>query len=146
MPNRITGERDNARTVSQENVEIVRAYIDTVNSGDWVAASTAFLDDDVELDWSRSPAPYGGVYRGREAALRFADELQVWEDFRIDPSDFIDAGNDVLVPHVVHLRGRDGIEVKARATYVYEMRNGLCVRWCIYQEHDAALEAAGLSE
>ena len=132
--------------MSQENVEIVRAYIDAVNGGDWEAASTAFLDDDVELDWSRSPAPYRGIYRGREAALRFAEELRVWEAYRIEPSDFMDAGADVLVPHVVHLRGRDGIEVDARSTYIYKMRNRLCVRWSIYQEHDEALRAAGLSE
>ena len=132
--------------MSQENVEIVRAYIDSINRDDWVAPATGFMHDDVVIDWSRSPAPYRGVYRGREAALRFAEELQVWESARIEPSNFIDAGDDVLVPHVVHLRGRDGIEVDVQATYVYTMRDGLCVRWCIYQEHDEALEAAGLSE
>ncbi len=39
-----------------------------------------------------------------------------------------------------------GIEVKVRATYVYTMHDGLCVRWRIYQEHAEALEAAGLRE
>ena len=128
-----------------ENVERVRTYIDELNLGhDWAAASARFMSDDIEIDWSRSPAPYRGVYRGREAALRFGEELGIWEEAQIEPDEFIVAGDDVLVPHVVRLRGRDGLEVKVRATYVYTMRDGLCVRWRIYQEHAEALEAAGL--
>ena len=132
--------------MSQENVEIVRAYIEAINRSDWIAAGTDFMADEIEIDWSRSPALYRGVYHGQEAALRFAEELDVWDEARIEPSDFIDAGDDVLVPHVVHLRGRDGIEMDVRATYVYTMRDGLCVRWAIYQEHNEALEAAGLTQ
>ena len=59
------------------------------------------MSDDVEIDWSRSPAAYRGIHRGREGAFRFAEELGVWEEARIEPEDFIDAGDDVLVPHVV---------------------------------------------
>jgi ketosteroid isomerase-like protein len=130
-----------------ENVEMVRQYIDEINRGrDWGAAGARFMSDDIEIDWSRSPAPYRGVYRGREAALRFAKELQVWEEARVEPKDFIEAGDDVLVPHVVHLRGRDGMEVKVRATYVFTFRDARCVRWRIYQAHAEALEDAGLSE
>ena len=132
--------------MSQENVEIVRGFIAALNRGHWAANLTKFIHDDVEIDWSRSPAPYRGVYRGREGAMRFAEMTDVWEAARIEPAEFIDAGDDVLVPHVVHLRGRDGIEVKVQATYVYTLRDGLCVRWRIYQEHSEALEAAGLAE
>ena len=131
--------------MSEENVEFVRAYIDEINRGrNWTAAGARFMSDDIEIDWSRSPAPYRGIYKGREGALRFAEEIEVWEEARIEPEDFIDAGDDVLVPHVVRLRGRDGLEVKVRATYVYTMRDGLCVRWRVYQAHAEALEAAGL--
>ena len=78
--------------------------------------------------------------------MRFAEEANVWEAARIEVAEFIDAGDDVLVPHAVHLVGRDGIEVKVRATYAYTVRDGLCARWRIYQEHTEALEAAGLCE
>ena len=131
----------------KENVELVRAYIDEINHGrDWAAASARFMSDDIEVDWSRSPAPYRGIYRGRERALQFAEELAIWEEARIEPERFIAAGDDVVVPHVVHLRGRDGVEVKVQATYVYTLRDRLCVRWRIYQEHADALKAAGLSK
>ena len=133
--------------MAEQNVEIVRRYIGEINrGGDWAAASTGFMSDDVEIDWSRSPAPYRGTYRGREAALRFAEELDVWETAQIEPSEFISAGDDVLVPHVVHLKGRDGIELDVRATYVFTLRDDRCVRWRIYQDHAEALESAGLPE
>ena len=132
--------------MSQENVEIVRAYIEDFNRGDWVAAGMGFMHDDVEIDWSRSPAPYRGIYRGREQHSDSPKNSRCGRTPESEASGFIDAGDDVLVPHVVHLRGRDGIQVKVRATYVDTMRDGLCVRWRIYQEHGDALEAAGLRE
>lgn len=132
--------------MSQQNVEVVRTYVEAINDGDWKAAFADFIHDDIEIDWSRSPAPYRGIYRGREEAARFAEALDVWEEARIEPAEFIGAGEDVIVPHVVHLRGREGIEVAVRATYVFTLRDGLCVRWRIYQEHGEALEAAGLPE
>lgn len=132
--------------MSKENVEIVRRFIDAINGGEWISALGDFVRDDVEIDWSRSPAPYRGTYRGRTAAMEFFTGLtDTWESARVEPAEFIAAGDDVLVPHVVYLRGRDGIEVKVRATYVYTVRDGLCARWRIYQEHGEALEAAGLS-
>ena len=132
--------------MSDRNVELVRRYIDRLNRGDWISAGTEFTSEDVEIDWSRSPAPYRGIYRGREAALKFGADLDVWESARIVPADFIDAGEDVLVPHVAHLKGRDGIEVEVRSTYVFTVRDDLCVRWRIYQEHDEALEDLGLAQ
>jgi ketosteroid isomerase-like protein len=132
--------------MSQENVELVRSYVEAINDGDWKAALMDFIDDDVEIDWSRSPAPYRGIYRGRKEAARFAEALDVWQEARLEAAEFIDAGDDVLVPHVFRLQGRDGIEVAVRATYVFTVRDRLCIRWRIYQEHGEALEAVGLRE
>ena len=96
----------------RENVDIVRGFISSFNRAN-KSALTDFFADDVEIDWSRSPAPYRGVYRGRAAAVQwFADVGDTFETGRIEPADFIDAGDDVVVPHVFHLQGRDGIEVK----------------------------------
>jgi ketosteroid isomerase-like protein len=43
-------------------------------------------------------------------------------------------------------RGRDGIEVQSRGIVVWTVREGLIVRFCLYQDRREALEAAGLSE
>jgi ketosteroid isomerase-like protein len=43
-----------------------------------------------------------------------------------------------------YFRGRDGLEVTARFTYLWTFRDGACVRVTIFQERNEALEAAGL--
>ncbi len=130
--------------MSQENVDTVREFIAAFNRGE-ENALVDFCGEDVEIDWSRSPATYRGVYRGRDAALKWFDDIgAVFEAGRIEPIDLLDAGNDVIVPHRVHLRGRDGIVVKVSATYVFKIRGGRCIRWTIYQEHEEAMEELGL--
>jgi hypothetical protein len=50
------------------------------------------------------------------------------------------------MPFTNRLRGRDGIEVQARGTWLCTIRDGLIVRICLYQGVQEALEAAGLRE
>jgi hypothetical protein len=42
------------------------------------------------------------------------------------------------------MRGRDGIDVTARFTYLWTLRGGAVIRVTLYQELQQALEAAGL--
>ena len=50
------------------------------------------------------------------------------------------------MPHTVHVRGRDGIEVVSRPTFVWTIRDGAIERVTLYQERQDALEDLGLSE
>ena len=49
------------------------------------------------------------------------------------------------MPFTNRLRGRDGIEVQARGTWLCTIRDGLIVRICLYQGREEAPEAAALS-
>ena len=60
--------------------------------------------------------------------------------------DFRQTGPYVLASNAAHMRGRDGIEVIARSTFVYTVENGLITRLQMFQERGEALEAAGLRE
>jgi ketosteroid isomerase-like protein len=51
-----------------------------------------------------------------------------------------------VVPNTAHIRGRQGIEVVARSTFVYTVENGQITRHRMFQDEAEALEAAGLSE
>jgi hypothetical protein len=51
-----------------------------------------------------------------------------------------------VVSNTAHLRGRDGIEVIARSTFVFTVKNAQITRLRMFQERAEALEAAGLSE
>jgi ketosteroid isomerase-like protein len=83
----------------------------------------------------------------RDQFRRLFDEyVSSWESFRLGAEEFLDAGDHVVVPFTNRARGRDGIELQGRGTFVWTIRDGAIVRACLYQERDEALEAAGLSE
>jgi ketosteroid isomerase-like protein len=132
--------------MSQENVEIVRAALDAYSQRD-VGVLRALNDPDMVLDWSASVGWLAGVYGGFDEALRFYEGyFEAFDEVVIKPDRFIDVGESVVVPNVAHQRGRDGIEVSARATFVFTIRNRKITHVCLYQETEQALKAVGLEE
>jgi ketosteroid isomerase-like protein len=132
--------------MSQENVEIVKTKIDAYNRGDW----DAFLFKDAapgfEVDFSRAIGPWRGVF-GLDQIRRVVMEIrEIWESARLEPHEFIEAGDVVVVPVTMHGKGRGGIEVVSRITFVWTIRNGAIERVTMYQERQDALEDLGLSE
>ena len=131
--------------MSQENVEIVKAVIDAYNREDWDAV---FKDaaPGAETDFSRALGPWRGVF-GLDQIRRVVGEFrETWESARMEPHEFIEAGDLVVVPGTQHVKGRGGIEVAARGVYVWTIRNGAIERVVHYQERQEGLEAVGLSE
>jgi ketosteroid isomerase-like protein len=131
--------------MSGENVEIVRAAITAYNEGDWDAALKDAAPD-FELDLSRALGPQHGVYRLDQTQRIWIEFSESWESQRIEPQDFIEIGEHVIVPWTLRATGRDGIEVQARVAWTFTLRDGAIRRVCMYQERSEALEAAGLSE
>jgi ketosteroid isomerase-like protein len=132
--------------MSQDNVEITRQAIDAYTRRD-LEALRAVADPEIELDWSASLSWLAGIYRGLEETLRFYEGyFEAFEAIVIEADRFIDAGESVVVPNVAHQRGRDGIEVSARSTLVFTVRNRKLIRICLYQETEQALQAVGLAE
>jgi len=131
--------------MSEENVETVQAAIERFNqAGHWDLND---VTPDYVLDLSRSRGPQRGVFYGREASDRALRSFNSdWKSIRIEPDEFIEAGDDVVVPWTAYLVGRDGIEVEARTAWIWTLHDGMVVRVCLYQDKQAALEAAGLSE
>ena len=132
--------------MSQENVEIVKAKIDANNREDWDAFFFKDAAPGFELDFSRALGPWRGVF-GLDQFRRLMGEFrETWESARWEPHEFIEAGDLVVVPQTVHLRGRDGIEVVSHAAFVWTIRDGAIERMVMYQSRQEALEALGLSE
>src|SRR5262245_23092785 len=125
--------------MSQENVEIVKAWYDAFNRGDW-DAMVSHVAPGFELDFSRSAGPGRGVY-GLDQIRRITEEFrETWESDWVEPDEFIEAGDLVVVPGTQHVKGRDGIEVAARGVYVWTIRNGAIERMVLYQDKKEALE------
>jgi len=131
--------------MSHENVEIVRAATDAYNRGDIDAAFKDVIPD-FEYDQTRAVGMDRGVFSLDEFRDLLAEFASSWESFTIGADDFIDGGEQVVMPFTNVARGRDGIEVQARGVWVWTIRDGSIVRACLYQELQEALEAAGLSE
>jgi ketosteroid isomerase-like protein len=129
-----------------ENVEIVRAALEAYNRRDLNGLFTDAAPD-LEVDLSRAAGPQKGMYKGH-AEIRgvLEDFFETWESFRLEPHDFIEEGDDVIVPWTIHAEGRSGIEVRARPTWTFTVRDGAIERISMYQELEDALEAAGVSK
>ena len=128
-----------------ENVEIVRAVWDAFNREDWDASLKAAAPG-FEMDFSRAVGPWRGVFGLDQIRRVLEDMRETWESVRLEPHEFIEAGDLVVVPGTQHVKGRGGIEVAARGVYVWTVRNGAIERVTMYQERQDALEDLGLSE
>jgi ketosteroid isomerase-like protein len=142
-----TPSRDTAWAMSEENVEIVCASLDTWNAGD-MDASKDFVAPDVV--WRPMPDwPESGPFIGREATLRQAHRLR--DDFDADTAERIsvsDAADRVVVRLLWRLRGNvpQLPESEMQVSLVYTVRKRKISAFEFFWDHAEALEAAGLSE
>ena len=131
--------------MSQENVEIIKAFFDSWNAAD-MDAFRELYDPDVIVrtvkDW-----PEPGPYVGREATMRFHEQLRdTWDaDTLVPISDFIDAGDRVAVRYIWRGAGH-GPDLNMELTLVFTMRKGRIFYQEFFWNHAEALEAVGLSE
>ena len=142
-----TPPRDTGRTTSERNLELIRSGIDAFNRRDFDAALAALRDD---VTWARflsraeADSP---VVRGKEE-LRAVWESQVEAvDLRLEPEEFIAAGNDkVIVPSRMVARGSGSeITLSALVTWVWTIdEEGLAAKVEAFESRAAALEAVGL--
>ena len=134
--------------MSQENVETLRRGIDAINRGeiDALAAVDEIADPDVELR-SVGRLPDVNRVRGREAVKSWFTEILGTFEFRIEPEEFFDAGDAVVVVARHLARGRaSGAETKNRFALVFGFQNGKVTYFDTYPSKAEALEAVGLRE
>jgi uncharacterized protein len=78
------------------NVDTARTAYEAFGRGDLAALQADFADDAV---WYTSEElPLGGETHGRDAIMaNFAQIPNYWSSFSVEPSEFIDAGDTVVV-------------------------------------------------
>jgi ketosteroid isomerase-like protein len=140
-------QRDTARTMSEENVEVVRKAIDYEYHGvGGRAEAEAIFDPDVVMNPIHviDEQPSYGPHAMRDDWERWAS---AFEELKVTFEEIIDAGDQVVV--VAHHEGRgrgSGVEVDARFYEIYTLREGKVSRVDEYTEREEALKAAGLTE
>jgi ketosteroid isomerase-like protein len=146
--------------VSQENVEIVRRYVELLDRlmAAWRANpepfdESPFVDEfveclDPEVEW-RLPTMNDEAFRGREAMLRAAtDFLHAVDDWKIDVDEIVDAGDDqVFLAERVSARGKgSGAPFEQHLFVALRVRHGKIAQIHDYAERAEALKAVGLEE
>jgi len=137
--------------MSQENVEIARQAHKAFNRPDLgvfdLDSFYRLADPDLVVDWSRSGGLEAGIYRGEAASRRFwSTFFEAFERVVVEPLEFIEHGESVVIPHHLHARGRDGVEVDAHSTVVLTLRGGRIIEMRLYRQTEEALIAVGVDD
>jgi uncharacterized protein len=131
--------------MSEENVEIVRRRYDALRQGD-VEGFFELTDRDVEW-WDRADDPWAAVHRGRDACMKHLAEITEDAELLVEPLEFIDADDLVVVPVRLVGRGRSsGVPFDEQEVHMFRLRDGKVTEVREYRERDEALKAIGLSD
>jgi ketosteroid isomerase-like protein len=132
--------------MSQENVDIVRAFIDAYNRRDYDAAVEAF---DPGIEWILPDQQASDSCQGPGAVKRFWEGIDdTFEELRLLPQEDVDAGDRVATRLRHYGRGRgSGLKLDTELYHqVATFRDGTMVRIEYFRTWAEALEAAGVSE
>jgi ketosteroid isomerase-like protein len=132
--------------MSKENVERARDFIAAYNRRDFDAAVESF---DPEIEWVLPHRQSSDSCRGPDEVKRFWQGLdETFEELRLEPQEFVDAGDHVATRLRHYGRGkRSGVEIEEEMYHqVVTFRAGRMVRIEYFGEWSEALKAAGLSK
>ena len=128
------------RTVSDRE-RLVRAAYDGMTHGD-LDAVMAMCHDDVVWDWSRSLAPFAGVYHGREGLEALYGSFMLAAETLVFSVEACESFGVHLIAHIrVDVRGVSGAEGAARSPHVLTFDGDLVRRHTLFQERVDAVAA-----
>ena len=131
--------------MSQENVKVAQGVFDAWKAGDMETVRDLYDPDVIVRPMPDWPEP--GPWVGREAVMRqWGQQRALWDADTLEPiSDFIDAGDRVLVRQIWRGAGR-GPDLNMEMTNVFMVRGGRIVYQEFFWDHAEALETLGLSD
>jgi ketosteroid isomerase-like protein len=128
--------------MSQENVELTRHGVQDLE------VFWALLDEHVVWDMRATPqlVDLPEVVVGRDAVIEGSRRYWgTWDEYRLDAQELIDAGESVVL--VLHEQGSgkgSGVPFERDFAQVWTFHRGKVIRWEIFPDKAAAVEAAGL--
>ena len=147
--------------MSQENVKTVRdAFVaynraiqrystEAPDRGDLDSFLDEYWTDDIDYRAVEGALDDHGPIQGKDALRAFMqDWLDMFDDFRAEPVELIEAGEDNVIA-VIRISGRaklSGVQTDLTYAELWTLRDGKVAWGRQYWTRDEALEAAGLSE
>ena len=138
--------------MSQENVEFVQrgyaALSQMLSSGE---VDRSLIESLWTPDCVLRPSgllPESAEMRGHEGIARFtSNQMEAFDELRVEPLEFIDAGERVVVPIRFGGKARfTGMEIAFAVVHVVTVRDGKVARTDMFREKADALQAVGLQE
>jgi uncharacterized protein len=131
--------------MSQENVELLRAALDTYNE-EGPDAIFALIDPDFVAVIPASLSVEPDSYRGVEGMRRYFELWsEVMDEVRFYAEEFIDAGEKVVVPSRVVARSRETeLELVQHVVQVWTIREGRALSVEAFPTRAEALQAVGI--
>jgi ketosteroid isomerase-like protein len=130
--------------MAETNVDRLRSGYAALSRGDYEAVRE-LLDPKILLR-DRPEAPDARSYHGYEGMLvTLRDTSESFEDFRLDPQQFFEHADKVVVILSMTGRGRtSGVPVEERIAHLWTLRDGLAIELRAFTDPADALEVAGL--
>jgi uncharacterized protein len=124
--------------MSEQDVETIRGAYQSFNSGD-IDGVLANLDEDVEWVEPGGGNSPSGTFRGPQSVGQdvFAAVPQNFHEFRADPENFDDRGEEIVVTGRFKGKNKSGAELDASFEHVNEVRDGKLVRFENKVDQDA---------
>ena len=123
------------------SAEAAQSAYEAFSKGDLETLKEGFAED---AEWQTSEElPLGGVTRGRDAIIEnFSQIPNYWSSFSVEPSEFIEAGDKVIIRGTQRASGEGG-SFEAPFLHLMEFRGDKVVRGEFYTDSAKALKALG---
>jgi ketosteroid isomerase-like protein len=127
--------------MESSRAETVRQAFEAFARGD-IDAVLEFCDPEIII---RDPGRTGTTFRGPAGLRQFFEEwLENWEEYRSEPIEFVEAGDEILVRAEQTGRGKlSGIEIRQDLFQVFRLGDGKIVEYRLYTDRDEALGSMG---
>jgi uncharacterized protein len=133
---------DSVLRMFHEDVERLRGVYEAFNEG----GVEAILDRVASAEFrvrDRESSPDRETRYGKEGIKElFASYMEAFDALRLEPEEFIEAGDQIVVSLHQQVRGKgSGAEFEGRIAHAWAMREGEVVGLRIFADKDRALEA-----
>jgi ketosteroid isomerase-like protein len=131
--------------VSKEYVERLRLAYEAFSEGG-VEAILDRVSPEFKIR-DRESAPDRATLVGGEGITELVRlNMEVFDELELEPVEFIDRGDLVIVVLRIHVRGRSsGVVVDSESAHAWEFSEGRAARMQIYPDRQRALDALGLA-
>jgi ketosteroid isomerase-like protein len=129
--------------LTRGNTVIVRRAYEAFREGD-VETLMSLTSPDFVL--RASPATDGKKHTGPEAMREIIEAIRErWDEFQVEPLEFYEGGNCVLVLGTLVTKGRGEEGFASVAGQVFRLRDGKLISVEAFLDTDEAIRAAGLT-